>query len=422
MQIKMSAVRALLLFTVMSCLFCDRTSSSSVQLASNNLEDILKSNELVFVNFYADWCRFSQMLKPIFNEAAEKIAKEFPEPGRIVFGRVDCDRETGIASQYHVSKYPTLKLFRHGSLIKREYRGQRSADAFTSYIRDQLRVPVQVVEQLEDLDNLERKKRNVVGYFDNPEAHEYLNFKSVANMLREDCHFHAAIGDISEKERISGNKIVFKPPGADKPDVLYTGPMEDYNHALQWATDKCVPLVREITFENAEELTEEGLPFMILFHNPTDTETPESYRRIVSKELMQEKSSINFLVADGLKFTHPLFHLGKSANDLPLLAIDSFRHMYLWKHSPKTDLETSGLLKQFVADLHSGKLHREFHHGPDVTKPAELPAVGGGTSDHVPNDEDTNGKQPSKPTTPPESTFKKLAPSRSRYTILRDEL
>jgi hypothetical protein len=30
---------------------------------------------------------------------------------------------------------------------------------------------------------------------------------------------------------------------------------------------------REITFENAEELTEEGLPFLILFHNPDDTDS-----------------------------------------------------------------------------------------------------------------------------------------------------
>ena len=26
-----------------------------------------------------------------------------------------------------------------------------------------------------------------------------------------------------------------------------------------------------------------------------------------------------------------------------------------------------GKMKQFIADLHSGKLHREFHHGPDVS-------------------------------------------------------
>lgn len=28
------------------------------------------SNEVVFVNFYADWCRFSQLLMPIFEEAS----------------------------------------------------------------------------------------------------------------------------------------------------------------------------------------------------------------------------------------------------------------------------------------------------------------------------------------------------------------
>lgn len=40
--------------------------------------------------------------------------------------------------------------------------------------------------------------------------------------------------------------------------------------------------------------------------------------------------SINCLFADGEKFAHPLHHLGKSLDDLPVLAIDSFRHMYLF--------------------------------------------------------------------------------------------
>ena len=34
---------------------------------------------------------------------------------------------------------------------------------------------------------------------------------------------------------------------------------------------------------------------------------------------------VTFLTADGLKFAHPLHHLGKSKEDLPLIAIDSFR-------------------------------------------------------------------------------------------------
>jgi len=48
---------------------------------------------------------------------------------------------------------------------------------------------------------------------------------------------------------------------------------------------------------------------------------------------------VTILTADGLKFTHPLHHIGKTVSDLPVLVIDSFKHMYLWRHNPKTDLE-----------------------------------------------------------------------------------
>ena len=58
--------------------------------------------------------------------------------------------------------------------------------------------------------------------------------------------------------------------------------------------------------------TEEGLPFLILFHAPDDNESIKEYTDIVQKELMEDKSNINFLVADGIKFAHPLHHLGKN--------------------------------------------------------------------------------------------------------------
>jgi len=56
-----------------------------------------------------------------------------------------------------------------------------------------------------------------------------------------------------------------------------------------WATDKCTPLVREITFENAEELTEEGLPFLILFYAPEDTESIKRFTDVVQKQLLEDK-------------------------------------------------------------------------------------------------------------------------------------
>ena len=33
---------------------------------------------------------------------------------------------------------------------------------------------------------------------------------------------------------------------------------------------------------------------------------------------------------------------------------------------------TPGKLQQFIDDLHSGKLHREYHNGPDPTEPPQI--------------------------------------------------
>lgn len=67
-------------------------------------------------------------------------------------------------------------------------------------------------------------------------------------------------------------------------------------------------------------------------------------------------ANVNFLIADGDRFAHPLHHLGKSQSDLPLIAIDSFRHMYLFPNFK--DMYQPGKVKTFLADLYSGKLHR----------------------------------------------------------------
>jgi len=408
--------------------------SSSVQLKSDNVNDILHHNELVFVNFYADWCRFSNLLAPVFDEAAALVQKEFPQQGKAVLAKVDCDAETAISNQYQISKYPTLKLFRDGQIMKKEYRGQRSAESLATFIKDQLKECVQVKESTDDLIEANKEKSAVIAYMEKADSANFAIFQRMARSLRDECNFFAVFGDASSSIREGSDKIVFKPKlGGD--EAPYTGEIGAYETLQAWGSDKCVPLVREITFENAEELTEEGLPFLILFHHPDDKETPAKFTQMASGELLDEKTNVNFLVADGQKFSHPLHHLGKSESDLPVLAIDSFRHMYIFPDVK--DMTTTGKLKQFVLDLHSGKLHREFHHGPDaVTAPvlkieAVAPEKTGDTGEtgDIPRDDAADtpvekiAAEVEGPSQPPESTFVKLAPSKNRYTILeKDEL
>ena len=60
-----------------------------------------------------------------------------------------------IASRFHVSKYPTLKIIRFGELVKKEYRGQRSADAIRQFVADQLKDPIVQLEHLDEIKAVE---------------------------------------------------------------------------------------------------------------------------------------------------------------------------------------------------------------------------------------------------------------------------
>lgn len=400
-------VRITFLTLLLVSVWSSSANGGAVPLTQKNIDMTLASNELVFINFYAEWCHFSKLLTPIFEETADKVREAFPEAGRVVVGKVDCDQESSVASRFQITKYPTLKIIRNGQPVKREYRGQRSVDAFLEFVKKQLEDPIKEFHDLKELSNLDDKKRMIIGYFDRKDVPEYQMFRRVATNLKDDCHFHVGFGDSSQAMHPPGQPIiVFRSDRAlsNDEDETYKGSLNSFDELNIWAQEKCVPLVREITFENAEELTEEGLPFLILFHAPDDLESVKQYKDIIARTLISEKQNINFLTADGLKFAHPLHHLGKKSSDLPLIAIDSFRHMYLFPSFQ--DIFVPGKLKSFLQDLYSGKLHREFHYGPESSPDDSLQALG----------------QANPPTTPPESTFKKLAPSKNRYTLLRDEL
>ena len=263
---------------------CD---SGAIQLEPGNIDNIVQSNDLVFVNFYADWCRFSNMLAPIWDQTADRVAAEFPDK-KVVIGKVDCDKESELGGRYHITKYPTLKYIQNGVLAKREYRGQRSVDSFLEFVRERVKDPIAMLGSPDQVRGLSDKQRHLVGYFRAADTHEYAQFSKMAALLKEDCSFHAGVGEaFAAAAGEAGARLVFranmKREAAARAEEEFGGSWGDYDTLHTWAAEKCSPLVREITFENAEELTEEGLPFLILFHHPDDQNSVRQYADLVSK-------------------------------------------------------------------------------------------------------------------------------------------
>lgn len=133
--------------------------------------------------------------------------KEFDKAGQVVMGKVNCDEETKIAKRFQITKYPTLKIIQNGEPMKREYRGQRSKEAFVDFIRQQLTDPIQEFAHLKDLETLDTRKRIIVGYFDRRDMPEYNIFRRVAGSLKDDCKFHVGFGEVVAQMHPPGNSF-----------------------------------------------------------------------------------------------------------------------------------------------------------------------------------------------------------------------
>ncbi|VDP05479.1 unnamed protein product [Heligmosomoides polygyrus] len=375
-------------------------------ISAHSILQIAGALQVVFVAFCADWCPFSRRLKPIFEESAKVFKRENPQ-ANAVWAIVDSVRQADVGDKYFVNKYPTMKV------------STRSVEALTAFVKYQLSTAMNEFETQEQLNAaMDHSKRNVIAWVKRG-TDEFTNLKKVAALLREECQFwvasDAAVASVTE------NKLSYLDPDNEE-EQKFSGNMHDYEYFKQWVTDKCIPLVREVTFENVEELTEEGLPFLLFFRDTKRKDQDKMFTEQVVRELYDQRASINPLLADGHKFAHPLKHLGKTMKDLPVLAIDSFQHMYVFPDM--SQLTVPGKLREFVMDLHSGKLHKDFHETLDqkMIDLAKFKAENGIADEDLEDKREEEGQMPSAlpgDTTPPPSIFKQLKPSEKRYSLLQ---
>lgn len=82
-------------------------------LTDENFEtEVLKSKDVVLVDFWAPWCGPCRMLGPV----VEELAKDFE--GKAKVGKVNVDESPQTAGQYGVMSIPTILIFKDGSPVE----------------------------------------------------------------------------------------------------------------------------------------------------------------------------------------------------------------------------------------------------------------------------------------------------------------
>lgn len=87
-----------------------------------NFSEILSSNNVVLVDFWATWCGPCRALGPTI----EEIAGEYE--GRAAVGKCNVDENSEVASQFRIMSIPALLFFKDGKLVDRLVGAQPKAN------------------------------------------------------------------------------------------------------------------------------------------------------------------------------------------------------------------------------------------------------------------------------------------------------
>lgn len=87
---------------------------SVLKINEQNFEnEVLKSEEMVLIDFYADWCGPCKMMSPVVDEIAEEMGDA------VKVCKINIDEEQNLAVKYDVMSIPTFIVIKDGKEVGR---------------------------------------------------------------------------------------------------------------------------------------------------------------------------------------------------------------------------------------------------------------------------------------------------------------
>jgi protein disulfide-isomerase A4 len=179
--------------------------SEVVVLTTENFREFVDSNVISLVEFYAPWCGHCKKLTPEYEKAAIALKSE-----DIPLAKVDATAEPDLATEFGISGYPTLKIFRKGKVfdVKDSWRDESS---IVSGMKTESSPSSLEVSSIRDMKvGISTNPQTILGIFDSSNSELYkLYVDSTQQERGEFPFFHTFDAKVSEAFKVKpGEQIV----------------------------------------------------------------------------------------------------------------------------------------------------------------------------------------------------------------------
>jgi thioredoxin 1 len=83
---------------------------ATVALTAETFQRTIEDNDIVLIDFWAEWCGPCRMFAPIY----EEVSGNHPD---VVFAKVDTEAEQELAAQFRIMSIPTLMILRDNVVL-----------------------------------------------------------------------------------------------------------------------------------------------------------------------------------------------------------------------------------------------------------------------------------------------------------------
>ena len=105
---------------------------ATVNVTDENFDvEVLKSNKLILVDFWAEWCGPCKQIGPTLEEISDEMSNE------IIVAKHNIDNEPNTPTKYGVRGIPTMLLFKGGELKSTKV-GATTKSNIVSWIKENI--------------------------------------------------------------------------------------------------------------------------------------------------------------------------------------------------------------------------------------------------------------------------------------------